>query len=181
MTANDNDGLTILFQNVLGILAQLKVSIHSDESLFKYVAPFNNQIEKFGAANNFDINSRQINTNLPFDFPACFVETIVDSVNDLSNSYQQINGRLIVYISLYEYDLYEDHLKAYNMAFKVNQALHLLKDGNDKYMLRRQNQVVDKNYSNLYTYQLVYQFQCTDNTQITEYAIFGTNGLSFIM
>jgi hypothetical protein len=178
MAINSNDAVSVMVQDVLAVITNLT---EDSQPLFKHVTLFNNQIERFGGANNFDINNQPINTNAPFDWPACFVEVIVDSVNDLSGSYQEVNGRLICHISMYDYDLYEELLKPFAFAFKVHQSLHLLKHINDRYSLRRMSQITDRNYSNLYTSQLIYQFKCTDNTHESEYGIFGTNGISFFL
>lgn len=176
MEINPNDSLTLLFRDVLNVLSEITVS---GEKLFKYVAPFSNQFERLGTSNNFDINNMPINRNLPFDFPACFVETLVDATNDLAASYQEINGRLVVYVGLHDYDLDKDVTKPYSIRFLVHQALHLLGGYESSYTLRRATEMTDPRYSNVYVYQLVYQFICTDNTTTSEYAIFGTNGFDF--
>jgi hypothetical protein len=173
-----SDGLLILLNDVISTLQNLT---SAGVKVFKYVGIYNNQFSANGLQNDFTRKTDIRNVAEVNNWPACFIEPIIDTVDTQSLGTQVISGKLIIHIASMRHDLDKNWQSVYQLRTFVHTALHLLKDSNDRYSsLMRMNEQPDFNHDTLYNWGAVYGFSTIDDTSYIwrNSPSAGTNGLA---
>ncbi|MBS1506043.1 MAG: hypothetical protein JSS79_05295 [Bacteroidetes bacterium] len=176
-----DDGLLQLLSDVITVLQNLKDQ--NGKPVFRKVTIYNSQDLRFGSQNDYNKDTRVGNIADVNDWPACFIEPVIDNVNTEGLGTQTLEGRLLVHICTYRLDFDTNWQQPYVLRTLVHQALQMLKDEDDRYAsLMRRTEVPDVNHDTLYNWIATYGFLVVDDTaNIYRDGTWGTAGLGSII
>ncbi len=157
------DGLRQLIKDVIQKLNDLRYE--DTTKVFRHVNLYNNQINRLGRQNDYSTDQISKNIAPVFDFPAAFIEPVIDGINTQGLGTQIIQGRLIIHIALNRYDLDTNWELPLDIGARVHQALHLLKSSDDRYAtLTRELGQPDIDHDNVFVWLQTYRYLAVDET-----------------
>jgi len=174
------DGLLQLLEDAIQVLKNISDTNH--KPVFRQVSIYNNQVLKAGLQNDYNSESKVSNLANVNDWPACFVEPVIDNVNTEGLGTQTSEGRLLIHICTYRLDGDKNWQQPFVLRTQVHQALHMLKATNNRYAsLMRSAEQPDLDHDTLYNWIATYGFLIVDETaNIYRDGTASTSGISSI-